>query len=151
MAEALFYHLERARLDDVLPGLLEKTLERGWRAVVRCGARAEAERLDELLWTYRDDSFLPHAMAGAADDARQPVLIADAEQQDLQADVLFLVDGAAASVDAMRAHTRCVVIFDGGDEMRLAEARALWKSVKAAGLDATYWRQSPAGRWEKQA
>lgn len=151
MAEVLFYHLEQGRLDDALPGLLEKTLERGWRAVVRCSGRAEAERLDELLWTYRDDSFLPHSLAGAADDARQPVLICDAKQEDLKADVLFLVDGAAASLDAMRAHMRCVIIFDGGDEARLADARALWKSVKAAGLEATYWRQATSGRWEKQA
>ena len=35
MTETLFYHLERRALEDVLPGLVEKSLERGWRAVIR--------------------------------------------------------------------------------------------------------------------
>ena len=64
MTEILFYHLESGRLEDVLPGLLEKTLERGWRAVVQTGTKERAESLDGFLWTYRDESFLPHAVGG---------------------------------------------------------------------------------------
>ena len=71
MTEVLFYHLERASLESVLPGLLEKTLEREQRAVVRAASTERVEALDARLWTYRDESFLPHAAAG--DGARQPV------------------------------------------------------------------------------
>lgn len=150
LTEALFYHLERATLESVLPGLLEKSLERGWKAVVRCSSRAMVERLDETLWTYSEDSFLPHAADRERADA-QPVFLTDGAEVPNGANVLFLVDSAAADPASLAAFTRCVTIFDGGDETAVAAARAFWKEIKAAGHDATYWKQSPQGRWEKQA
>lgn len=150
MTEALFYHLERASLESVLPGLLEKTLERGWKAVVRCGSRSMVERLDETLWTYSDESFLPHS-ADLERAGEQPIFLTDTEETPNGADVLFFVDHAAADAGALAAFTRCVTIFDGRDETALASARLFWKAVKAAGHDATYWKQSAQGRWEKQA
>ncbi len=150
MTEILFYHLERAALESVLPGLLEKSLERGWKAVVRAGSRARVEALNEHLWTYRDDAFLPHA-AGGEDGARQPVWLTEGDEVPNGADVLFLVDGASANPSALASFTRCVTIFDGRDEAAVAGARAFWKEAKSAGHDATYWKQSQAGRWEKQA
>ncbi len=149
MTEALFYHLERATLDSVLPGLLEKSLERGWKAVVRCGSRAIVVRLDETLWTYSEESFLPHTADQERAEA-QPVWLTDSAEVPNGANVLFLVDNAPADASALAAFTRCVTIFDGRDETALAAARAFWKDVKAAGHDATYWKQSPQGRWEKQ-
>ncbi|HNR76712.1 MAG TPA: DNA polymerase III subunit chi [Parvularculaceae bacterium] len=150
MTEVLFYHLERARLESVLPGLLEKTLERGWKAVIRCGSRETVARLDELLWTYDDASFLPH---GAAKEraGEQPVYLTDDDETPNGAELLFLVDNATAEASALSGLVRCVTIFDGGDDKAVADARVFWKAVKDAGHDATYWKQSPQGRWEKQA
>lgn len=150
MTEVLFYHLERASLESVLPGLLEKTLERDWKAVVRCGSRETVARLDEMLWTFNDESFLPHS-AELARAAEQPVFLTDQDETPNNADLLFLVDGAAADAGAISNFVRCVMIFDGGDEKAVADARAFWKAVKAAGCEATYWKQSPQGRFEKQA
>ncbi|MFN3959095.1 MAG: DNA polymerase III subunit chi [Parvularculaceae bacterium] len=149
MTEALFYHLERASLESVLPGLLEKTLDRGWKAVVRCGSRATVERLDEGLWTYSEESFLPHSADRERAD-RQPIWLTDDAEIPNGADVLFLVDGAGADVATTKRFSRCVIIFDGRDESALAAARDFWKAVKAAGHDATYWKQSAQGRWERQ-
>lgn len=149
MTEVLFYHLERARLESVLPGLLEKTLERGWKAVVRAGSRERVEALDALLWTYREDSFLPHSAGGEEAD-RQPVWLTDSTEIPNSADVLFLVDGGESDPAELSRFVRCVMIFDGGDEAAVATSRAFWKTVKSAGHEATYWRQSEHGRWEKQ-
>ena len=75
MTETLFYHLERRTLEDVLPGLVEKSLARGWRAVVKTDNSERSDALDNLLWTYDDQSFLAHAQSGDGEAARQPVLI----------------------------------------------------------------------------
>ncbi len=150
MTEILFYHLERASLESVLPGLLEKTLARGWKAIVRCGSREAVARLDEVLWTYNDESFLPHA-ADTDHAVDQPVFLTDGAEIPNAPDILFLVDHAKVNASAIGPFVRCVTIFDGGDEQAVASARAFWKDVKAAGHDATYWKQSPQGRWEKQA
>jgi DNA polymerase-3 subunit chi len=150
VTEVLFYHLERATLESVLPGLLERTLERGWKAVVRCGTRETVARLDEILWTYSDESFLPHS-AESSTGAVQPVFLTDGDEVPNGPDVLFLVENAAAPATSIGSFARCVTIFDGGDEKAVAAARAFWKDAGSAGHAATYWKQSPEGRWEKQA
>lgn len=150
MTEILFYHLERARLESVLPGLLEKTLERGWKAVVRCGSVDEVKRLDDALWTYHDESFLPHS-ADPVRGGEQPVFLTAGGDVPNGADLLFLVDNARADAGELSRFIRCVTIFDGGDEKAVAAARCFWTEAKTAGHDATYWKQSRDGRWEKQA
>ena len=94
MTETLFYHLERRALDDVLPGMIEKTLERGWRAVIRTESSERADAIDNLLWTYSEQTFLPHAQSGVGDAKRQPVLITVESDNPNGANVLFLVGGA---------------------------------------------------------
>lgn len=150
MSEALFYHLERRALEDVLPGLVERTLERGWRALIRCDSAERAESLDTLLWTYDDASFLPHAQAGDGDSARQPVLITVEDDNPSAAGVLFLVGVAAMDWSAASHFTRIVTLFDGRDAAMLESARVAWKEAKSAGHDVTYWKESPSGKFEKQ-
>ncbi|HEY2445128.1 MAG TPA: DNA polymerase III subunit chi [Rhizomicrobium sp.] len=150
MTEILFYHLERRTLDEVLPGLLERTLARGWRALVRPDSAERAQTIDNLLWTWRDDSFLPHAQLGDGEAALQPVLITVEEGNANHAQVLFLA-GAPLLLDRDQAEfQRIVVLFDARDDVALAAARRAWVATKAAGHEATYWKQSAGGKWEKQ-
>jgi DNA polymerase-3 subunit chi len=149
MTEVLFYHLQNQPLDAVLPGLLEKCLERDWRVVVEAGSVERCEALDALLWTYGDDSFLPHGLWRDADAAQHPVLLTPEPDNPNGANVRFLVDGAPAG--ELDGYLRAVLMFDGNDPDALAAARASWKRVKAAGHDATYWQQSEQGRWQKKA
>jgi len=154
MSEVLFYHLERKSLEDVLPGLIERTLERKWRALIRCDSADRAASLDNLLWTYDESSFLPHAQAGDGDPKRQPVLLTVENDNANDANVLFLVGGAetpdwnGADTNAL---SRVVLLFDGRDSEALAAARKAWADARAAEHDVTYWKQSPSGKWEKQA
>ncbi len=154
MTETLFYHLERRSLDAVLPGLIEKTLERGWRAVIKTESAERADAIDTLLWTYDEQSFLPHAQMGDGKPERQPVLITVEDGNPNSANVLFLVGGAEApawsGADA-GILKRIVLLFDGRDPDMLARARAAWKQAKDAGHDVTYWKESQSGKFEKQA
>src|SRR5580698_10046377 len=123
LTEALFYHLERRSLEDVLPGLIEKTLERGWRALIRADSAERAEAVDTLLWTYDDQSFLPHAQLGDGDAKRQPVIITMEEANPNDAHVLFLIgDAVAPPWDQISDLVRVVLVFDGRDEGALASA-----------------------------
>lgn len=146
--EVWFYHLERTGLDQALPELLEKTLQRGWRAIVRSSARERIDHLDGWLWSYRDESFLPHAPDGEPQPERQPILLTTGMDNPNHADALFLVDGAQPG--ELAGYSRCIVLFDGADEAQLRNARTLWTEVKAKGLPASYWKQQSRG-WEKQA
>ena len=150
MTEVLFYHLQRQPLEAVLPTLLEKSLERGWRAVVRATSDERLAALDDHLWTFSDESFLPHGTDREPDSAEQPVVLTLGERNPNGAAILFLVEGAPVPEDAS-AYQRLVLLFDGNDEDALASARTDWTRVKAAGFEATYWQQDARGRWEKKA
>jgi DNA polymerase III subunit chi len=150
MAELWFYHLEKSDLERALPPLLEKCLARGWRAIVRGTLEERLEALDATLWTFRDDSFLPHRRdEPAAAAARQPVLLTAKPGNPNAAKALFLIDGAEPADAA--AFERACLMFDGRDAGALEKARSHWKDAKAAGLAASYWRENAAGKWEKQA
>ena len=148
MTEILFYHLEHSSLETVLPGLLEKTLKRKWKAVVKAASPAQVEALDEHLWTYTDQSFLPHGAGG--DGTEQPIWLSEQDDCPNAADILFLVGGAAAEIGQLDQFTRCVTIFDGRNDDAVSAARQFWKSAKECGHETTYWKQSSEGRWEKQ-
>ncbi|MBZ0214988.1 MAG: DNA polymerase III subunit chi [Fimbriimonadaceae bacterium] len=149
MTEILFYHLENLPLERVLPALLSKCLERDWRVVVQSGLSERLDELDTRLWTYSDDSFLPHAIANGQSDALQPILLTDKTDNPNGAQVRFLVYGAKITDEA--PYSRVIHIFDGRDEDAIAGARAAWKTATAAGHDVTYWQQDDAGRWQKKA
>ncbi len=150
MAELWFYHLERSDLERALPPLLEKCQQRGWRALVRGKSPARLETLDVTLWSYKDDSFLPHAVDGAAgvDASRQPVLLTANGGNPNNAQVLFLIDGAEPG--DISGFERACLVFDGRDEAALVSARSRWKEAKENGIVATYWFESGDGKWEKR-
>jgi len=149
MTEILFYHLDRLPLERVLPGLLERCLERSWRAVVQVGSEERCASLDAHLWTYRDDAFLPHGMAGESGAARsahlQPVWLTTGDDNPNQAEVRFLADGAEPG--ALGDYRRVVMLFDGNDADAVERARSAWTKAKADGHAATYWQQDERGKW----
>jgi DNA polymerase-3 subunit chi len=150
MTEMLFYHLQGQKPENVLPPLLEKSLERGWRVVVHGASEERIEALDAHLWTYRDDGFLPHGTWRDGEAAMQPVLLTINDGNPNAATVRFLIDGAPVP-DDVEAYERIVLIFDGDDEEAVAAARGRWSEAKTKGLAATYWQPDEEGRWQRKA
>jgi DNA polymerase-3 subunit chi len=150
MTEILFYQLKGQPLEQVLPPLIQKSLERGWRVAVQAASDERVEALDAHLWTWRDDVFLPHGTWRDAEAAEQPVLLTVNETNPNGAAVRFLVEGASIPGDAA-AYQRLVVLFDGEDPDALEAARARWSDAKDQGFEVTYWLTDKNGRWQRQA
>jgi len=149
MTEVLFYHLQNMSLESVLPPLLEKSLERGWRVVVQSTSKERTDALDAHLWTYRDDSFLPHATWRSGDLADQPIVLAVEEGNPNGAHVRFLIDNADLPADS-ESYERMVLVFNGDDADSLAAARSAWTACKSRGFDVTYWQADERGRWQRR-
>ncbi|MEL8054521.1 MAG: DNA polymerase III subunit chi [Pseudomonadota bacterium] len=143
-----FYHLSRATLERAVGPLLEKCLERGWRVLAISADATRRGALDEALWTYNDESFLPHGQSEAEglDPAAQPILISASTDNQNHAAVALLMDGTDLPVDA--PFTRCMVMFDDGDSVTRQKAREQFKAAKDAGLSARYFQQGPRG-WQE--
>jgi DNA polymerase-3 subunit chi len=149
MTEVLFYHLQNMSLESVLPPLLEKSLERGWRVVVQSTSLERTEALDTHLWTYSDDSFLPHASWRVGDAQDQPIILSIEEANPNRANVRFLIDNAALPADC-DDYERVVLVFNGDDAEALAAAREKWTTCKARGFEVTYWQADERGRWQRR-
>jgi DNA polymerase-3 subunit chi len=147
--EFWFYHLEGQPLQAVLPVLLEKTLSRGWRACLRFSTPERLETVDSALWTYRDESFLPHGTARDGHAGGQPVFLTLEDTAPNNAQVLFLLETATEREPGR--YLRVMRIFDGLDEEAKTLARQEWQGAKAAGLAVSYWKQDAGGAWKKSA
>lgn len=153
MSEILFYHLTEKTLEQVLPGLLEKSLSRGWKVVVQSGDEEALEKLDAHLWTFRDDSFLAHGMSKDGTEAFQPIWLTVGGENPNGAKIRFLTAGA--ELDDPSKYDRIVYMFDGHDNQAVEHARGRWKfhkkEAETSGHEQTYWQQNPNGGWERKA
>jgi DNA polymerase-3 subunit chi len=150
MTEILFFHLQSRPLEQVLPTILERAVSRGQKVVVEVSSQERLSVLDDHLWTYSDESFLPHVTDMEADAAGNPVVLTTQPHNPNAASVRICADGVRIP-DALAEYERVVLIFDGDDPDALAAAREDWKKVRAAGANASYWQQDESGRWEKKA
>lgn len=150
MAEILFFHLQSRPLEQVLPTILDRALSRDQRVVVEVSSQERLSAVDDHLWTYSDESFLPHVTAMEADAAANPVVLTTHAHNPNAAQVRICAEGVRIP-DAMQDYERVVLIFDGDDPEALSAAREDWKKARALGQAASYWQQDETGRWEKKA
>ena len=148
MTDIAFYHLERSLLETALPKLLEKTLEAEERALVLAASDTRVEALADVLWAYKNESWLPHGTVKDGFAGQQPVWLSTLDENANDATFLFLIDGATS--DHVGSYQRCFEMFDGNDPDAVAAARGRWKTYKDAGYTLAYWQQTATGGWSKK-
>lgn len=144
-----FYHLTADPIERVLPRIAERVLETGGRLLVVSGDEGLAARLDQHLWNYTPESFLPHGRAGEEGEAEQPVLIAAsiAIPPANGARAVALADGVwrDEALDFDRA-------FHFFDDVTVEAARAAWRTLGGReGVERNFWKRDEEGRWRKLA
>jgi DNA polymerase-3 subunit chi len=134
-----FYHLTASPLERVLPTVAEKVVGQGGRLLVVAEPGLLA-RLDETLWSYSKDSFLPH---GRERPASQPVLLSAEPEATNGATNIAIADGRWR--DEALAFERAFYFFDNDGR---DSAREAWRALKGrAEVDARYWKQDERGKW----
>jgi DNA polymerase-3 subunit chi len=149
MTQIGFYHLMRLPLEQALPKLLDKALSAGFRAVVLAGSAERVEYLNDRLWTFEPDSWLPHGSARDGEAAMQPIWLTDTDENPNGANILVMCDGAAS--EKVGEFQRCLDLFDGNDPEAVGKARERWKRWKAEGHELVYYQQTDRGGWEEKA
>ncbi len=154
MGEVYFYHMTHTPLEATLPVLLGKSLEQGWRVVVRGREARRLAWLDDKLWLGPDEGFLPHGLSGGPHDADQPILLTLDSALDMASgggvQALVSIDGAEMTAEEVAGLTRAMVLFDGMSPEAVERARDQWRALTGAGVKARYWSQE-SGRWEMKA
>jgi len=146
--EYWFYHLEASSVEGVLPGLLEKTLQKGWKALVKL-PEAQLKEMDDYLWTYKDDSFLPHGRDDEPLADQQPITLSSNAVSAEGHAAIFLLGGT--DIANMTGAERCMVMINGRSQDDVMRERKRWKALKEAGATLSYYQQNDRGSWEKKA
>ena len=150
MSRIDFYHLQSSDLEHTLPALLEKAYNLKKNIVVKIGTSERVAYINTLLWTYDDESFLPHGSKADGNAELQPIWLTSGDDNPNAAVLLFLVDGADYDVSKLSDFERVFYIFDGNNSDMLAHAREFWKSAKDAGYECFYWQQNEQGKWQQK-
>jgi DNA polymerase-3 subunit chi len=148
MTDIRFYYMQQKKLEQALPEILGKALERQQRVIVKAGSTERLETLNTSLWTYDPASFLPHGMTKDGHESEQPVWLTTGDENPNQATVLVLTDGASS--DAVGKFDLCCELFDGNDAGAVDAARERWKLYKEKGYGVTYFQQDDTGKWAKK-
>lgn len=145
-----FYHLQKAPLEQVLPKLCEKAYATGKRIKILVGNDERVEFLNSLLWTYSEESFLPHGSKKDGFASEQPIFLSSTEDNENNAELLILVDGAMPGIDVLKTYERVLNIFDGNDDISLNNSRDYWKMIKSTDGELHYWQQKDNGSFEQK-
>lgn len=150
MSRLDFYHLQTTDLEHTLPVLLDKAYGLKKNIVIKIGTTERVAYINTLLWTYDDESFLPHGSKADGNADLQPIWLTDGDDNPNAAVMLFLVDGADYDVAKLADFERTFYIFDGNNTEMLNKARAFWKSAKDSGCECFYWQQNEQGKWQQK-
>ena len=141
-----FYQLGGTAPEQVIANLAEKVVERDGRLLIVAEDEPFLARLDRMLWDQGATSFLPHGLAGGADDARQPILLSTSPDAPNLARNMLIADGVWR--DAALSYDRSFYLFDSAN---LEAARLAWKLLAGReGVERRYWAQE-GGKWVKKS
>ena len=141
-----FYQLGGVPPEQVIASIAEKLLAADSRLLIVAAEEGLLVRLDRMLWDQGKSSFLPHALAGGADDARQPILLSTSPDAPNRARNMLIADGEWR--DAALAYDRAFYLFDSAT---LEGARLAWKLLAGReGVERRYWAQE-GGKWVSKA
>lgn len=144
MTDIRFYHTADRSVLSILPELLQKAMSKKQQIIVYAADAKQAQIIDDELWTFTTDSFLPHSQKDGS-----PVTLLSGTI-DKTAPIVFVTPDVAN--DTVPNTNLYCVLFDGRDDAQVAKARILWKSYKnSETYSLTYWQQDISGKWEKKA
>jgi DNA polymerase-3 subunit chi len=136
MTRVDFYIVDKDRDDrlGIACRLAQKAYDAGQRAHLHVADAAQAERLDTLLWTFRQGSFIPHAIAGTPEAAAAPLVIDHAGEPAEPYQVLFnLCDDVPPFFSRFE---RVIEVIGRGDQ-EVRDGRARYRFYRDRGYPLT--------------
>ena len=133
MTEILFLEVTANRLEFRVCELAEGIYARGERLQILAPDSGQASRLDDLLWTFRPDSFIPHGLlkpAGA--DPALPVVITTREEPVPGIRHLLMLE--FVSPEFMRSFVEAILLVVVVDHERRESSRRYWVQLREAGF-----------------
>lgn len=133
MAQVDFYIVsspEEKHRRETVCRLADKARRLGHRVFIHTESDAQARELDQLLWTFREDSFVPHALAAESNDDSDRILIGAGTEPAGPVDVLI---NLTRDVPLCAEHCQRIAEVVGGGEASRAEGRQRFRRYREHG------------------
>lgn len=149
-SEVSFYQVKSGLLLKVLPKLLEKVLQQGMRGFVWAEDEALCQKIDDSLWTYHPQSFLPHGTVEDSSASEQPILISTKQEQNKNNSNVFVsvqLEDIAGIETAI--YKKIIYVFEEGETDSVEKMNQLATRFQAKACTVVCWQQNKQGAWEK--
>jgi len=132
MTEVIFVETSASRMEIRACEIAEENYAQGRKLQIIALDQEQAERLDDLLWTFKPDSFVPHGLwVGSLDEPDQPVVITTRKERVLGMDSLLMMGYSEVDLVSRFSHAVHLVV---DTEERLDSSRRYWTLLKDAGF-----------------
>ena len=142
MTKVIFIEVTANRMEMSACQIAERTYLRGDRLHIMAADQRQAARFDDLLWTFRPDSFVPHgSFGGKKNEPLPPVVITTDPEKIPGFESLLMLDYCPVETVAQFSQAIHLVIVDNRE--RLAASRDYWIQFKEAGFKLSHQKGSP--------
>ena len=133
MTEVIFVEVTASRMEIRACEIAEHTYAQGERLQIIAIDEEQAARLDDLLWTYKPDNFVPHGLWKSTDnESTQPVVITTRKERVPEITSLLTMDYCPVEMVQQFSKVIHVVVVD--NQERLEASRRYWTLLKDAGF-----------------
>ncbi|SHH96127.1 DNA polymerase III subunit chi [Ferrimonas marina] len=137
MANALFYILSDARLEAFACEVVARAYRKGQGVYLHCADQAQAHRIDDLLWQFDPDRFIPHNLVGEGPRGGGPVVVGWQDGDHAKMEKRPLLVNLSPDVPQFAVQFTQIIDFVPADEQAKAQARKRFAAYRQLGVNPT--------------
>ena len=147
MTQIIFYSTAPLQVEKTLFALLEKSLEKGNKSLLLFKDKEKCLSINEQLWTYKQNSFLPHISEDDQiyDNIDVPVYLSTKNENPFKAELLFSIDGFLP--DNIDHFERVIIIIDVNDELLNEKYKNYYLDINKNFEDIVFYKSDDNGKW----
>ena len=147
MTQIIFYSTAPLQVEKTLFALLEKSIEKGNKSLLLFKDKEKCSLINEQLWTYKQNSFLPHISEDEKiyDDIDVPVYLSTKNENPFKAELLFSIDGFLP--DNIDHFERVIIIIDINDELLNEKYKNYYLDINKNFEDIVFYKSDDNGKW----
>jgi len=139
LQKAFFYNASHRDVVADITWLTENIFKKNNSIVIFCTDQETAKVVDDFLWSYKEDSFLPHALKKHEEVSLNPILVSTDLDEGFEHNVLIALNGVLINEKDWQRFAKIYYFFDDQDMTEKENARSMWKSFSSLDIDCKYW------------
>ncbi|MDC3081804.1 DNA polymerase III subunit chi [Paracoccaceae bacterium] len=139
LEKAFFYNSSHRDVVTDIAWLTQNIFTKNNRIVIFCTDQDTVEVVDDFLWSYRDDGFIPHSIKKHGETSLDPILVTTDLDGGYEHNILLALNGVLIEEKDWQRFAKIYYFFDDQDNKEKENARSMWKSFSSLDVDCKYW------------